>query len=242
MGRMSIKRRKVMKTSKLYKLTDENGRTYNNTQWGENVTHSGTGQGDLCSEGWIHAYTSPLLAIFLNPIHASFSDPILWESEGNIEKEDHGLKVGCRSLTTIRKIALPAVTTKQQITFAILCAKEVYKNKDWNVWANNWLNNKDRSRAAAYDAAAAAAYADSAAYAAADDADSAAYAAYAAYAAAAYAYAAYAAYADADDAAYAAYADDAAYAAYADAAEAAARAAASGPLDLHAIAMKAMQN
>jgi hypothetical protein len=49
---------------KLYKLTDENGQTKNHTQWGENISHSASGDSnqDLCSNGWIHAYESSLLA------------------------------------------------------------------------------------------------------------------------------------------------------------------------------------
>ena len=65
----------------LYKLTDENDRTYNDTQWGEGVTHETSGEGKLCGEGWIHAYIDPLLAVFLNPIHACFTNPHMWEAE-----------------------------------------------------------------------------------------------------------------------------------------------------------------
>jgi len=45
------------------KLTDEHNRTCNNTQWGENVTYTAPGTGDLCTGGWIHYYDSPLLAV-----------------------------------------------------------------------------------------------------------------------------------------------------------------------------------
>ena len=160
--------------TKIYKLTDEKGRTYNQTQWAENVTHEGTGRGELCSAGWIHAYTHPLLAVLLNPMHANFESPILWECKGKIEKREHyDLKVGCRSLTTIRKIALPKVTTIQRQAFAILVVKEVYKDKDWNLWADNWLSGKDRSAYAARAAAYAAARAADAAYAARAAADAA---------------------------------------------------------------------
>ena len=57
--------------TKLYKLTDQNHQTRNNTKWGAGVTHTASGQGDLCTAGWLHAYTSPLLAVLLNPIHAN---------------------------------------------------------------------------------------------------------------------------------------------------------------------------
>lgn len=70
-------------------------------------------------------------------------------------------------------------------TFAILCAKRVYKEVSWVSWADKWLSGEDRSVAAARAAARAAAAA-AAAYAAADayaaayaaaDADAAVYAA-----------------------------------------------------------------
>ena len=149
---------------KAYKLTDENSRTKNNTQWGENVTHSATGQGTkLCSDGWIHFYKSPLLAVFMNPIHGDFSNPILWECECSGEMVHEPTKSGCKTLTTIRKVELPSVTTTQRVAFGILAVKKAYKNPKWNQWADNWLSGKDRTDAAA-DAAAADAAADYAAY------------------------------------------------------------------------------
>ena len=141
---------------KLYKLTDEDGKTYNDTQWGENVTHKAKpGEGELCSEYYIHAYTDPLLAVLLNPIHADFKNPRLWEAKGRVMATGHGLKVGCKTLTTIREIPLPVITQEQRIRFAILCAQQVYKDKKWNSWANKWLSSEDRSEAAAEAAEAA---------------------------------------------------------------------------------------
>ena len=105
--------------------------------------------------------------MFLNPIHADFKNPILWEAEGNVEKNDHGLKVGVKRLTTIRQIPLPDVSDEQRIKFGILCAKRVCKDKKWNSWADNWLSGQDRSTAAAAAAAAYAAFAAIAAAAAA---------------------------------------------------------------------------
>ena len=196
----------------LCKLTDENDQTKNNTQWGENITHTANGEGELCSKGWIHYYDSPLLAVLLNPIHGNFQNPNLWEIkvEGKI-KNDKGLKYGATSVTTIKKIPLPEITLEQKIIFGILCAMEVYKNDKFYEWGNHWIDGTDRSKksAAAFNAAYAAA-AFNAAYAAADAA------------------AAAAAYAAAD----AAYAAAAAAAAAADAADAA--------IDLHAIALKAI--
>ena len=142
---------------KLYKLTDSNGCTRNNTQWGPGITHRGTGKGDLCGPGWIHTYTHPLLAVLLNPIHANFNEPRLWEAEGEIGREDE-LKIGCVALTTIKEIEIPKVTTEQRIAFGILCVLEVYKGKipKWERWAEDWLSGRNRSRAVARAAAEAA--------------------------------------------------------------------------------------
>ena len=191
---------------KAYKLTDQNGKTHINTQWGENVTHEVFANGEgLCSSSWLHFYTDPLIAILLNPAHENIQNPILWECEAEGEILHEPLKSDCKKLTTLRKIPTPEINSAQKIAFAILCAKEIYKDKVWSIWANNWLSGKDRnityaafaasvasvdsaaSASAAFAAAASATSATSATYAA-------AFAAFAAIAAFAATYAA--AYAD----------------------------------------------
>ena len=143
---------------RLYKLTDENGCTKGGMQWGENVTHEATGSSgqSLCSDGWIHTYESPLLAILLNPIGAAFINPQMWEAEGTIGRNDKGLKCGCRSLTTIKRIPIPKINTTQRIAFGILCTMEVYKDKDFTKWAQDWISGRDRTALAAWAAARAA--------------------------------------------------------------------------------------
>ena len=138
----------------VYKLTDENGQTRNRTQWGPGVSHSGTGEGKLCGPGWIHYYDDPLLAVLMNPVHADFENPKLWEATAGGEvKSDNGLKFGCRTLTTIREIPLPEITVEQRVRFAILCAMEVCKLPEFAKWADNWLSGKDRSKESAWSAA-----------------------------------------------------------------------------------------
>ena len=134
---------------KLYKLTDSCGKTRNDTQWGPGVSHSGTGEGELCGPGWIHAYEHPLVAVLMNPIHADFKNPRLWEAEGEVGLRDGQIKCGCATLTTVREIPLPAVTTEMRVRFAILCAKEVYACLSWNAWADRWLSGEDRTQAEA---------------------------------------------------------------------------------------------
>ncbi len=154
-----------------YKLTDKDDQTYGKCQWGENTEHRVTGKGYLCSKGWIHFYKNPLLAVFLNFLHGNYDldKAHLWECKvsGRI-KEDRGLKWGASRVKTIKRIKLPKVTNEQRIEFGILCALEVYHEESFVKWAKNWLNGKDRSKAAAYAAADAAnAAANAAAYAAA---------------------------------------------------------------------------
>lgn len=141
----------------LYKLTDQNWETRGRTKWGPGVTHGPTsGKGELCGPGWIHAYTSIELAMMMNSEHANIKDPVCWEAEGEVGKSDNGLKVGCRTLTTVRIVEPPVVTTEHRVRFAILCAVDVYKEPQFVAWAKSWLSGDDRSERAATAAAAAA--------------------------------------------------------------------------------------
>jgi hypothetical protein len=195
------------------KLTDKNCYTKNRTLWGENITHEATGSSNqaLCSDGWIHFYEHPLIAVFMNPMHAHFNEPRLYSCliEGEIKK-DGQLKSGCRKLTTLSRLPLPVITSEQRTEIGIRCAMIVYKKQHWSLWAQKWLSGEDRTEKSADDATYEAAAVHAAAYAAAAaaDANAADAAVDAAYAAAA----ADAAYVDAA-AAYAAGAADAAYAA-----------------------------
>ena len=135
----------------LYKLTDRDGYTRRGdtgeTLWVPGRSLTTDGGGNLCGPGFIHAYTDPLLGVFLNPIHAAIKDPLGWRCEGVITKTDHGLKVGCTSLMTIERIELPTVTWVQCIRFAILAAQEVCGVPDWCAWAESWLSGTNRNDA-----------------------------------------------------------------------------------------------
>jgi hypothetical protein len=140
--------------TKLYKLTDQDNRTYNKTLWGPNVTHKTSGKGKLCGPGWLHAYTSWELALLLNPIHANFHKPRLWLAEGSVGKTDRGLKVGTSQLTTLMELPIPTVSNEQRAVFALLCAKVVYKDSVFVDWATDWILGKGRTAEAAAEAAA----------------------------------------------------------------------------------------
>ena len=199
----------------IYKLTDKSMQTHNGFQWTLNKTETADGKGDLCGPGFLHAYTDPLLAVLLNPIHANIDSPRLFRADGTIKKTDHGLKAGCMEMTLLEELPLPAINSVQRIAFGILCAKEVCKDADWVTWADNWLSGKDRTAEAARAARAARA--------AEAEAEAAAEAAEAVWAETA-----------AAEAAEAVWAETAA-------AEAAAEAAEAGAIDLITIARKAME-
>ena len=129
-----------------YKLTNQDLITHGNFQWilGEWVETSG--EGPLCSPGWLHFYTHPLLAVLLNPLHARIQDPRLWEAEvGGETISDHGLKVGYTRARLVRELPLPDVTLIQRVEFGIRCALTVSQSDKFTRWAEAWLSGKDRS-------------------------------------------------------------------------------------------------
>jgi hypothetical protein len=136
---------------RLYKLTDENDKTHDGCQWGEGITHTAPGTGDLCGPGYIHAHTNPLLAVLLNPVHEQFNSDTMhfWECDGDVGKTDFDFKVGCTRLTTIKRIPIPVVTLEQWVRFGILSVLTVYHEPSYARWATGWLDGSDRSAATA---------------------------------------------------------------------------------------------
>jgi hypothetical protein len=182
----------------VYKLTDKNGYTRkgysNELKWGEGVTHKVTGKGGLCSEGCIHAYVSPELAVLLNPIHANIPSPLMFKGEMDITHRDNGdLKVGGKSFTTTKQMKPPEISTRQRVIFALLCADEALelttahmppkaleKLAEWRRWRDDYISGKTSASSAASAAEVAAEVARTVCAAAAAAAYAAAAAAYAA--------------------------------------------------------------
>ena len=166
-----------------YKLVSQTMET-RNTQWkvGEKVTAKGDSN-ELCTDGVLHQYASPLMAVFFNPVHADIKNPRLFRVECSPIVADDGTKQGVKEQTLVEELPLPIITPEQHTTIAIKCALEIYKEPSFVAWAHEWLSGKNRSKEAAdaaadaADAARAARAARAAAYAARADADAAAYAA-----------------------------------------------------------------
>lgn len=154
---------------KYYKLTDKNLQTYKGCQWVVGDWKETSGEGELCSEGWLHCYHHPLLAVLHNPIHANIFEPLVWEVEvGGKYLNDNFIKCGFTKMRLVKQIELPVVTTNQRVAYGIYSSLEVYENTEYRRWAENWLNGTDRSITAAAVARTAARAAAEAARAAAE--------------------------------------------------------------------------
>ncbi len=134
------------------KLTNADYTTYGGMKWGEGITHFATGlTTEVCSDGWIHFYTDPLLAVFFNRIDGDFpDDAVLWEFEasGEVKQSDH--KNGCKVGQTVKQIPKPVISILQRVEIVILIAKHYYTEPAWNRWADKWLDGTDRTRMAAW--------------------------------------------------------------------------------------------
>jgi len=119
---------------KLYKLTDQNGNTQNNTNWIPKTTHEkqSCSNPELCSANVYHAYTNANWTLFINPIHADISNPRMFECSGDIVVSDWG-KLGCFKKTSKKELQMPAWYTNQktrkqvQVMFAVLCTESVLR-------------------------------------------------------------------------------------------------------------------
>ena len=105
--------------------------TYNNTSWklGETKTLPKVDSPTLCTHDVFHAYANPNLALLLNPIHADFDNPRMFEVTGEVCVSDWG-KVGMFEQTLVCEIPLPEwycdyeLRKKVAVMFAVLCAEQ----------------------------------------------------------------------------------------------------------------------
>ena len=155
------------KVATIYKLTDMNMKTYRGYPWVLGKWNRTSGKGDLCGPGWLHAYTSPVLAELLDPIHANFREYRLFRGEASGPViSDSGLKVGYTNMRITEELPRLHITTENRIRFGIACACRVYTSAEYRAWAGRWVSGADRTEAAAWAAVAAVRVAEAAAWAA----------------------------------------------------------------------------
>ena len=100
----------------VYKLTDQAMKTYGDTQWTLKKKKTADGKGNLCSAGWLHWYSDPLLAVLHNPAHANFSAPRMFRGRASGKVlPDGGMKSGSTSLTLLEEMPLPSVSTEARV-------------------------------------------------------------------------------------------------------------------------------
>jgi hypothetical protein len=83
--------------------------------------------------------------MFNDTTPTEFYKPVLWECRVRRVVDNNGGEAGVGQCTTIRPVPLPRITINQRVRFAIYCALEVYRNKKFRNWAEQWLSVKDRS-------------------------------------------------------------------------------------------------
>ena len=134
----------------IYKLTDMNMKTYGGYPWVLGKWNRTSGKGDLCGPGWLHAYTSPVLAELLDPIHANFREYRVFRGEASGPViSDSGLKVGYTNMRITEELPRLHITTENRIRFGIACACRVYTSAEYRAWAGRWVSGADRTEAAA---------------------------------------------------------------------------------------------
>ena len=134
----------------IYKLTDMNMKTYRGYTWTLGKWNRTSGKGNLCGPGWLHAYTSPVLAELLNPIHANFREYRLFRGEASGPViSDSGLKVGYTNMRITEELPRLHITTENRIRFGIACACRGYTSAEYRAWAGRWVSGADRTEAAA---------------------------------------------------------------------------------------------
>lgn len=118
--------------TRLYKLTNQDGYTYNQTHWevGKTNTLPPVDHPRFCSSDVLHAYSNLDAGLLLNPQQADFTEFRVFEVEGEVVIKSWG-KVGCFSLQVIRELDIPEwyadeqVRKRVMVQFAYLCAREV---------------------------------------------------------------------------------------------------------------------
>jgi hypothetical protein len=138
---------------KVYKLTDASMKTRGGFQWELGVERKVKPYtGEECSDGAMHSYSDPLLAVFMNPTHSVYDteDMRMFEANTGRRYKRERLKIVSEKLTIVKEIKVPELSPLQRLEAAIKMAKLVCKDEKWNSWANDWLSGEDRSREANY--------------------------------------------------------------------------------------------
>jgi len=96
------------------------------------------------SEGWLHCYSDPLIAILLNPINENIQNPRIFEVEVDGKEAYNNMKYAYKKMRLIKEVNVPKITLEQKVKFAVLCALEVCTDNKFTSWAKDWYGGKKR--------------------------------------------------------------------------------------------------
>jgi hypothetical protein len=131
---------------KLYKFVTPDFTTRNNTVWSPSITNTANGEGtELCSDGFLHGYSHPLLAVFLRSLHVPGNNTVLIEVESSESAAHDGLIHGTKQQRMIRVVETPTITLDQRVEIAIRLALTLDQPESFRAWAGTWLSGEDRS-------------------------------------------------------------------------------------------------
>lgn len=107
-----------------------------------NSSFSSQASNNIVAQNASEIGASPLVAIMLNPWHAQLDEAKMLElhfTTTAFTASDPAIKMN------VREVVVPEITTDQKIIFALMVIAEVYRNDQFNQWAEKWINGSDRS-------------------------------------------------------------------------------------------------
>jgi len=130
-----------------YKLLTQEMTSHGGMKWEigklEKAKKEGT---EMCTPQVLHFYSHPLLAVFANPIHASITNPRLFEIEVEACVNKDNLKCASKTQRLVKELELPQLNDLQRQFVAINCAKLLPNPPSiWAEWADKWLSGEDRT-------------------------------------------------------------------------------------------------
>jgi hypothetical protein len=112
-----------------------------------------SGNGPLCSRGWLHAYSHPQLGEMMNPSQGQYSDEaVMYQVEIDPEAEilePYGLKLGANRMRPLEKYPRRKLLLDERMEIALRCLSLVSQDEYFLSWAPRWLSGEDRSEAMA---------------------------------------------------------------------------------------------
>lgn len=141
-----------------YKIVQKNMTTHKGHAWVQGIEQIIDKPGtDLCSDQVFHFYDTPAIAVFLNVIHANYTNYVIWAVDCDEVAHD-GLKGGAKRMTLQYIVPTPVISLEQRVTIAIKISMAYYHDAAYHTWATAWLSGKDKSAEAAAGAAAGASW------------------------------------------------------------------------------------